>query len=355
MQQPLNLKVNGAVLSLDASGVAGTWTLSILPSASPHFDSAPFPWHFPLHNPKGNLHILSEKRKDDFAALHHRAQDRWQAPSLRGRLGDYGSGGIAKDDDPGVVDRKARSLFNNLTMEKFDSLSDQIIACANKSEMETDGRTRIRGVRLIFERATDEPLLSGTYARLCRKVFDNISQKVQDDDVLDMQGNPEAGAALFRRYLINRCQADFERRWADETLTGSTETLVLYSDSYYAAEKMRRQGRGPTRFIGELFRLKLLTERIMHLCVRQMLGNVDSPKDDNMEGLCVLLTTVGELLDRPCARAYMDVCFTCIRALSRSPSLSSRVQLMLLDVIEQRERNWRARPLVAESPALAEV
>ncbi|KAL1668994.1 hypothetical protein GGF50DRAFT_123558 [Schizophyllum commune] len=56
---------------------------------------------------------------------------------------------------------------------------------------------------------------------------------------------------------------------------------------------MRRQGRGLTRFIGELFKLKLLTERIMHLCVRQMLGNVDSPKDDNMEGLCVLLTTVG--------------------------------------------------------------
>ncbi|KAL1736411.1 armadillo-type protein [Schizophyllum commune] len=339
MQQPLNLKVNGAVLSLDAPGVPGTWTLSILPSASPHFDSAPFPWHFLLHDPQGNLHILSEKRKDDFAAPHRRAQDRWQAPSLRGRLGSYVSGEVAKEDDPGVVDRKVRGLLNKLTMEKFDSLSDQIIACANKSEMETDGWTRKRGVRLIFERATDEPLLSEMYARLCRKVF--------------RQYQPEAGAALFRRYLINRCQADFERRRADERVTGSTETLVLYSDSYYAAEKMRRQGRGLTHFIGELF--KLLTERIMHQCVRQMLGNVDSPKDDNMEGLCVLLTTVGELLHRPCARAYMNAYFTCMRALSRSPSLSSRVQFMLLDVIEQRERNWHARPLVTESLALAEV
>jgi len=41
-------------------------------------------------------------------------------------------------------------------MERFDSISDKILAWANKSENERDGRTLIQVIRLIFENATDE-------------------------------------------------------------------------------------------------------------------------------------------------------------------------------------------------------
>ncbi len=43
-----------------------------------------------------------------------------------------------------MVDRKVKGLLNKLTMEKFDLISDQIIAWANKSEKEKDGRTLIQ-------------------------------------------------------------------------------------------------------------------------------------------------------------------------------------------------------------------
>jgi hypothetical protein len=39
-------------------------------------------------------------------------------------------------DSPELVDRKVKGLLNKLTMEKFDSISDQIITWANKSEKE---------------------------------------------------------------------------------------------------------------------------------------------------------------------------------------------------------------------------
>ncbi|KAI1796807.1 hypothetical protein LXA43DRAFT_837295, partial [Ganoderma leucocontextum] len=68
-----------------------------------------------------------------------------------------------------VVDSKVRSLLNKLTMERFDSISDQIIAWANRSEKEKDGRTLIQVIRLVFEKATDEATWSEMYARLCRK------------------------------------------------------------------------------------------------------------------------------------------------------------------------------------------
>jgi translation initiation factor 4G len=67
-------------------------------------------------------------------------------------------------DSPELVDRKVKGLLNKLTMEKFDSISDQIIAWANKSEKEKDGWTC--SGHLVFEKATDEAAWSEMYARL---------------------------------------------------------------------------------------------------------------------------------------------------------------------------------------------
>ena len=49
-----------------------------------------------------------------------------------------------------------------------------------------------------------------------------------------------------------------------------------------------------SRFIGELFKLKMLTENIMHDCVFKLLRTKDP---ENLECLCRLLTTIGKELD----------------------------------------------------------
>ncbi|KAF9031269.1 hypothetical protein BDZ89DRAFT_632687 [Hymenopellis radicata] len=41
-------------------------------------------------------------------------------------------------ESPEIVELKVKGLLNKLTMEEFDSISDQIIAWANKSENEKD-------------------------------------------------------------------------------------------------------------------------------------------------------------------------------------------------------------------------
>jgi len=208
-------------------------------------------------------------------------------------------------DSPELVDRKVKALLNKLTMEKFDSISDQIIAWANKSEKEKDGRTLIQVIRLVFEKATDEAAWSEMYARLCRKMMEQISPKVQDDGIKNAEGKPIAGGQLFRKYLLNRCQEDFERGWAakdaaaaaavakaseDEAIKAandknkdSDDEPVLYSEEYYTAQKAKRQGLGLIKFIGELFKLQMLTERIMHECVKKLLGNVENPEEEEIE------------------------------------------------------------------------
>ncbi|KAH7909368.1 ARM repeat-containing protein [Hygrophoropsis aurantiaca] len=282
----------------------------------------------------------------------------------------------AEADSPELVDRKVKGLLNKLTMEKFGSISDQIIAWANKSQNESDGRTLIQVIRLVFEKATDEAAWSEMYARLCRKMMEQISAEVQDDGIRNAEGKPIAGGQLFRKYLLNRCQEDFERGWfakeaaaaaakvkasSDEATKAANDSAgadgetALYSDEYYVAQKAKRQGLGLIKFIGELFKLQMLTERIMHECVKKLLGNVENPEEEEIESLCQLLKTVGRILDNVKARAHMDVYFTRMRELGKSANVSSRMQFMLQDVIELRERKWVSRKEVAAPTTIAAV
>lgn len=246
--------------------------------------------------------------------------------------------------NPFTVDRKVRALLNKLTDTQFVPISNQLIAWANKSEIESDGRTLIHIIRLVFEKAMNEPMYTGLYARLCRTMMEQISPGVQDEQIRDAAGAPIPGGHLFRKCLLIRCQGDFERGFE----TRDTGKIDLFSSTYYAA---KQRGLGLIKFIGELFKLQMLTERIMHECIKKLLGNVEDPDERDLESLCMLLTTVGQLIDTPQARPHMDVYFDRMQGLCTNPNVTLRMQFVLEDVIALRERKWvpseRPSPLMS--------
>lgn len=61
-----------------------------------------------------------------------------------------------------------------------------------------------------------------------------------------------------------------------------------------ARDQARRRSLGNIKFIGELFKMKMLTEAIMHDCVVKLLKNHD---EESLECLCRLLATIGKDLD----------------------------------------------------------
>lgn len=112
--------------------------------------------------------------------------------------------------------------------------------------------------------------------------------------------------------------------------------------------KRRRHMLGNVKFIGELFKLDMLNEKIMHECISRLLipsSDTGIPDEDDLETLSKLLRTIGQLLESKSAtaKANMSECFTQLAALSKNNALSSRIRFMLLDLSELRQCDWVPR------------
>ncbi|XP_073731303.1 eukaryotic translation initiation factor 4 gamma 3 isoform X3 [Misgurnus anguillicaudatus] len=232
--------------------------------------------------------------------------------------------------------RKVRSILNKLTPQMFNQLMKQV------TDLTIDTEERLKGViDLVFEKAIDEPGFSVAYGNMCSCL---ATLKVPMTDKPNSTVN-------FRKLLLNRCQKEFEKDKVDddafekkhkelEAATSAIERERLREELEEAKDKARRRSIGNIRFIGELFKLRMLTEAIMHDCVVKLLKNHD---EESLECLCRLLTTIGKDLDFEKAKPRMDQYFTQMEKIVKERKTSSRIRFMLQDVIDLRLHNWVSR------------
>ncbi|KAL9104741.1 MAG: hypothetical protein Q9163_000353 [Psora crenata] len=249
---------------------------------------------------------------------------------------------------PDVVQRKVKSNLNKMTPNNFDRISSQILAIAHQSKDETDGRSLRQVIQLTFEKATDEAHWAEMYAQFCKRMLESMSPEIKDENILDKKGEVVVGGALFRKYLLTRCQTEFERGWKmnlPEKPEGETEEAVMLSDDYYIAAAAKRRGLGLVRFIGELYKLGMLTERIMHECVKKLVDYEGVPDEAEVESLTSLLKTIGQQLDdSEKGHSMMDAYFQRIKGMIELKDLPSRLRFMLMDVVDLRVKNrWRPK------------
>ncbi|KPA44872.1 translation initiation factor 4g [Fusarium langsethiae] len=266
--------------------------------------------------------------------------------------------------EPDMVQRKVKAALNKMTPEKFDRIADQILLIASQSKEEADGRTLRQVIQLTFEKATDEAHWASMYAKFCKRMLETMSPEVRDERIKDKNGQVVSGGNLFRKYLLNRCQEEFERGWTvnlpekpDEEDEGKkTGEAALLSDEYYAAAAAKRRGLGLVQFIGELYKLGMLTERIMHECVHKLVDYKGMPDEAEVESLSKLLRTIGGNLDQTeKGRPMMDAYFQRIQSMMDIPELPSRLKFMLLDVIDLRRAKWVSKETNKGPKTLEEV
>uniref|UniRef100_A0A673JLF5 Eukaryotic translation initiation factor 4 gamma 3-like n=1 Tax=Sinocyclocheilus rhinocerous TaxID=307959 RepID=A0A673JLF5_9TELE len=232
--------------------------------------------------------------------------------------------------------RKVRSILNKLTPQMFSQLMKQV------TDLTIDTEERLKGViDLVFEKAIDEPSFSVAYGNMCSCL---ATLKVPMTDKPNSTVN-------FRKLLLNRCQKEFEKDKVDddifekkhrelEAATSASERERLQEELDEAKDKARRRSIGNIKFIGELFKLRMLTEAIMHDCVVKLLKNHD---EESLECLCRLFTTIGKDLDFEKAKPRMDQYFNQMEKIVKEKKTSTRIRFMLQDVIDLRLHNWVSR------------
>ncbi|KAJ3016220.1 hypothetical protein HKX48_004162 [Thoreauomyces humboldtii] len=285
----------------------------------------------------------------------------WGPGSFRKSLKPSSDPEDQQKNEEELIHRKVKGLLNKLTVEKFQPISEQILNVGMTREAILKGV-----IAQIFEKALDEPNFGAMYAALCVYLSTELP-KVQAWIEVDIKTN------TFRRVLLNRCQEEFENnnKWAESEeklmeqrreararlATMSDEEKQKIAEEDYERQKLKRRSLGNMSFIGELFIKNLITEKIMHSCVLQLLKNknVDEPEEEECESLCKLLTTIGQRLDHEKAQPMMNSYFTRIAELSVHQKLSARIRFMLLDLIDMRKDGWKSRVESTGPKTIAEI
>ncbi|XP_051997510.1 eukaryotic translation initiation factor 4 gamma 2-like [Xyrauchen texanus] len=104
---------------------------------------------------------------------------------------------------------------------------------------------------------------------------------------------------------------------------------------------------GNIKFIGELGKLDLIHESILHKCIKTLLEKKKSVQLEDMgedlECLCQIMSTVGPRLDHEKAMSLMDQYFGRMRSLMNNKDLPARIRFLLQDTVELRKNNWVPR------------
>ncbi|KAI9381932.1 hypothetical protein POPTR_014G052600v4 [Populus trichocarpa] len=246
-------------------------------------------------------------------------------------------------DEEAAKQRQLKGILNKLTPQNFEKLFEQVKA------VNIDNAVTLNGViSQIFDKALMEPTFCEMYANFCFHLAAELPELIEDDEKV-----------TFKRLLLNKCQEEFERgeREQEEANKADEEGEIKKSDEEREEQriKARRRMLGNIRLIGELYKKRMLTERIMHECIKKLLGQYQNPDEEDVESLCKLMSTIGEMIDHPKAKVHMDAYFDMMAKLSNNMKLSSRVRFMLKDAIDLRKNKWQQRRKVEGPKKIEEV
>ena len=224
----------------------------------------------------------------------------------------------------------AKSILNKLTMANITkSSSDLCKLHITEAEEITDI------VSIIFSKAIEDESSCQMYAELCNIIKDKMPEFQEGDPMLV---NAKLKKISFTRYLLNKCQEEFERAGHHDKATDAEVAGMNASDQTATLRCVRVRMLGIVKFIGELFRQEILNEKIMHDCIKRLLASKD---EGAIECLCKLIATIGKQLDRKEAKLYMDYYFEQMQETANETD-SQRLKTLLLDTLDLRKNRFVA-------------
>jgi translation initiation factor 4G len=283
-------------------------------------------------------------------------------------------------DEDGKKQRLFMGILNKLTPQTFERMVEQVMEIRVTQAHVLEGF-----VDQIFSKALVEPTFCETYAMLCSAMSTRLVEAVPEGaepgtqpkliefEKEDASSPTGVVTITFKRVLLNKCQEEFEKGDAgiraamegelvepaaereegeispvkpEPPAEGSVQAARKQAQIDEQVLKARRTMFGNIRFIGELFKVRMLTDKVMHTCVQKLLGDLSvTPDEESVEAVCKLMATMGAQLEAGPQqhRSIFNNYFARFTQLASDKNLSSRHRFMVADLLELRNNKWRAR------------
>ncbi|XP_049849354.1 eukaryotic translation initiation factor 4 gamma 3-like [Schistocerca gregaria] len=227
--------------------------------------------------------------------------------------------------------RLFRGILNRIAPDSFDMLTEKI--CDNQV---TNIETLVKLVDIITEKALIETKFSSLYAKLCKEL----------NAKLPPLKNHLGEEQTLCRSILNKCQYEFELRVPPTPIPDSIVDPEQRLDMELAEAKRHDKIMGLIRFIGELFNEKVLKRFAIHICIKSLLSTIT---EDNLEQLCLLLTTTGANLATYENNTVAEGAIAKFKEIinSNDIQISSRIRCLIQDVVDLSENQWKLRGAAA--------
>ena len=210
------------------------------------------------------------------------------------------------------IKRKIKVTLNKLSPSNLDKLKEQLLEIGKEST-----NNLIFLVQCIFEKAWSEVKYTQMYATLCKFLKEKFEAHSFPGSDLDPRRN------LFKYELLERCESSFTQTPPEE-FTDLTKEQIEEKKS-----QIKKKTLGNVRFIGELFRVELITSKVILCCVDELLNKANFD-EDKIEGACILLSTGGSSFERSKLIGKTDSIFKDLESIMKIESLSSKNKFKIM-------------------------
>jgi len=241
--------------------------------------------------------------------------------------------------------KKITIRLNKITMDNFETLAGQIEAIFDSEITSTAQLEKL--VTLIFEKTVQEHVYGPLYARLC--VTLSSKEKAFDEVDFDSNSRRVTKQVDFKNVLVKVCQLEFQKGKRPPTITPEMDAQDIENETI----KVKKILLGTMKFIGQLYLSDLLPPRVMTLCLKHLvLPTGSKPTNDDVEGACTLMVTVGKELDtEQQLKGEVNKYYQRLSTLARGGHFEPRIKILIRNLLELRKKGWSdSRAQVVEGP-----
>ncbi|OLQ04216.1 Eukaryotic translation initiation factor isoform 4G-2 [Symbiodinium microadriaticum] len=302
------------------------WRAAVLKSEKPHRtqvveEKTPVMEPVPVtKTPKGKAKAQAQVSKSKAGKLEV-SENSWTAQQRKLKSE------VSHVDGCEQVARTIKSILNKLTLEKFASLSQQLLQCGLRTSTHVEVL-----IHEVFEKATTQHHFIDMYADLCVLLHEHFTAHPFENC---SGGKADGRKMTFKRLLLDECQLSFER------LLSPPEGLELLEAEERTAAEVRYKTSmlGNIRLVAGLLSRGMLACRVGIAILEELLSN---PTPEALESIAAMLTVLGPTADNKDWPQYkaLNAVFDQISTIVKAKKCPARERFLLKDLLDLRSARW---------------